>query len=540
MFELHTTYGFFPDLTRVMAREKGLSVDEATYKKLFEEFQEQSGQKLEVNAELLALPPDVLAKLHQEGVAKTDDSYKFNAAPLGATVKAIWDGGRLIEHTHGAEAAERGVAVILDQTCFYSEMGGQVGDTGELRSQDGAVMAVQTTRASGGYVLHVGNMEQGHLRVGDHVTATLAGVRPRTEKNHTATHLANWALREVLGEGVQQKGSLVDPDKLRFDFSHGKPMSEDEVAKVEELVGQRVERDLPVFAEEAPQEEALKINGLRAVFGEKYPPVVRVVSIGAPVGELLKNPVDAKWREYSIEFCGGTHLKTTGQVGAFVVTSEELVSKGVRRILALTGDSAREVLGRGQAIEAMIAEARAVEDSDLAVRVATLQKSTSAGDLPLRARRRVQNVIAELQDRYKKWEKASRAASATRIDVGEVAAKLLSGASALGPGKLIVGQVPEATQEQLLSVADSLKKQAGSYGILIASAADGKVSFVAAVSDDLIAKGLKAGDWIREAAKATGGGGGGRPQMAQAGGKDPAKLPDALKVAREYAARVKA
>jgi alanyl-tRNA synthetase len=540
MFELHTTYGFFPDLTRVMAREKGLSVDEAGYKKLFEEFQEQSGQKLEVNSGLLTLPPAALAKLHHQSVKPTDDSAKFNAMPMGAAVKAIWDGSRLIEQTHGAEAAERGVAVILDQTNFYAEMGGQVGDTGELRSRDGAVMAVETTRASGGYVLHVGNVEAGHLRVGDHVTATLAGVRPRTEKNHTATHLTNWALREVLGEGVQQKGSLVDPDKLRFDFSHGKPISEEEVAKVEGLVGERVNENLPVFAEESPQEQALKINGLRAVFGEKYPPVVRVVSIGAPVKELLKNPSDPKWRQYSIEFCGGTHLRTTGDVGAFVVTGEELVSKGVRRIFALTGDAAREVLERGRSMETMIAEARAVDDCDLAGRIATLQQSVSAGELPLRARRRVQAVIAELQDRHKKWEKVSRAQSAAKIDVGEVAGKLLASASTLGPGKLIVGDVPGATQEQLLSVTDSLKKQAGSYGILLGSANHGKVSFVAAVSDDLIAKGLKAGDWIREAAKATGGGGGGRPQMAQAGGKDPAKLLDALKVAREYAASVEA
>jgi alanyl-tRNA synthetase len=539
-FKLHDTYGFPIDLTRIMAEERGMTVDIAGFEKLMEQARQlaRAGGK-EGESRLFELPPDVLAALHKSGVNHTDDSAKFNAMPIGAMVKAIWDGSRLIEHTHGAEAAERGVAVILDQTCFYAEMGGQVGDTGELRSQGGAVMAVQTTRASGGYVLHVGNMEQGHLRVGDHVTATLAGVRPRTEKNHTATHLANWALREVLGEGVQQKGSLVDPDKLRFDFSHAKPMSEDEVAKVEELVEQRVEQDLPVYGEEAPQEQALKINGLRAVFGEKYPPVVRVVSIGAPVEELLKNPSHRQWREYSVEFCGGTHLKTTGEVGAFVVTGEELVSKGVRRIVALTGDTAREVQERGHAIETMVAEARAVDDSDLALRIASLQKSVSAGDLPLRARRRVQAVIAELQDRYKKWEKASRAQSAAKLDVGDIAARLLSSATPIGPGKLIVADVPGATQDQLLSVTDSLKKQAGSYGILLGSASDGKVSFVAAVSDDLIAKGLKAGDWVREAAKATGGGGGGRPQLAQAGGKDPAKLAEALDVAREYARRLK-
>ncbi len=536
MFELHTTYGFFPDLTKVMAQEKGLKVDEDNYKKLFEQFQELSGVKSEVNAALLTLPPDALATLQKQGVAPTDDSAKFNAMPVGATVKAIWDGARLLEHTHGAEAAERGVAIVLDQTCFYAEMGGQVGDTGELRSRDGAVMAVQTTRASGGFVLHVGNLEQGYLRVGDHVTATLAGVRPRTEKNHTATHLANWALREVLGDDVQQKGSLVDPDKLRFDFSHGKPMSEEEVGRVEDLVASRIAQNLRVFAMEAPQEQALKINGLRAVFGEKYPPVVRVVSVGAPVSDLIENPADANWRKYSIEFCGGTHLRTTGEIGDFVVTAEELVSKGIRRVLALTGDAARELRARDQSVEALAKDAPVKADAELAPVIASLQKSIAAGELSLRARRRAQGVIAELQDRFKKWEKANKAQSGTKIDAGDVAGRLLESAPALGPaGKLVVAEVPGAAQDQLLAVTDSLKKRTASYAILLASAEDGKVSLVAAVSDDLIAKGLKAGDWIREAAKATGGGGGGRPNLAQAGGKDPAKLPDALAVANDYA-----
>src|SRR5439155_17784249 len=220
-FKLHDTYGFPIDLTRVMAEERGMTVDIAGYDKLMEEAKERAraGGK-EGASRLFDLPPDVLHKLSESGVKPTDDLAKFNAAPIGATVRAIWDGSRLIDCTHGAEAAGQGVAIILDQTNFYAEMGGQVGDTGELRSHAGAVFDVTATRAAGGFVLHVGNTIEKHLSVGDHVTATLAGVRPRTEQNHTATHLANWALRKFLGDGVQQKGSLVDPDKLRFDFSH--------------------------------------------------------------------------------------------------------------------------------------------------------------------------------------------------------------------------------------------------------------------------------------------------------------------------------
>jgi alanyl-tRNA synthetase len=533
-FKLHDTYGFPIDLTQVMAQERGMSVDLTEYERLMEEAKDRAraGGK-EGASRLFDLPPDALAKLSQSGVKPTDDSAKFNAAPIGATVRAIWDGARLIDTTHGAEAAGQGIAVILDKTNFYAEMGGQVGDTGELRAAN-ALLDVTSTRAAGGYVLHVGRMVEGHLKVGDHVTATLAGVRPRTEQNHTATHLANWALREVLGEGVQQKGSLVDPEKLRFDFSHAKALADEEVARVESLVNQCVEKKMPVYAEVAPQEQALKINSLRAVFGEKYPPMVRVVSIGAPVGDLLNDPGSAKWRQYSIEFCGGTHLKNTADVGTFVVTAEESVSKGIRRIVALTDEAARVVLQNDRHIEQLVERARSAAGADLSGMIESLQRA-AAGQLSLRARRKAHAAVAELQAKFKSWEKSHRAAGGTGVDPVAAAISLLAEAQPLGPGKLIVGSLNGAANEQLLSATDSLKKKAGSYAIMLASAEDGKVNFVAAVSDDLIAKGLKAGDWIRETAKVAGGGGGGRPQLAQAGGKDPSKLTDALETARKFA-----
>ena len=535
-FKLHDTYGFPIDLTQIMAQERGMSVDLAGYERLMEEAKERAraGGK-EGASRLFELPPDVLARLIGLGIKPTDDSAKFNAAPIGATVRAIWDGHRLIDTTHGAEAAGQGVAVILDQTNFYAEMGGQVGDTGELRSAGGAVMAVDTARAAGGYVLHVGNMTAGHLAIGDHITATLAGVRPRTEQNHTATHLANWALREVLGNDVQQKGSLVDPEKLRFDFSHGKAVMEEELARVEALVNQCIEKRMPVYAEVAPQEQALKINSLRAVFGEKYPPMVRVVSIGVPVADLLKDPSNARWRQHSIEFCGGTHLKNTADVGGFVVTAEESVSKGIRRIVALTGDAGRAVVANDRDIEHVMERAGASSENSIPGQVESLQAALTGGRLSLRTKRHVQAAVAELQAKYKAWEKSQRSTAGVGLDPAAAAAHLLAEAQPLGPGKLIVGAITGAANDQLLSAMDSLKKKSGSYGIMLASAEDGKVNFVAAVSDDLVAKGLKAGDWIRETAKVAGGGGGGRPQMAQAGGKDPSKLSDALETARKFA-----
>jgi alanyl-tRNA synthetase len=423
---------------------------------------------------------------------------------------------------------------LLDKTNFYAEMGGLVGDTGVLRRAGGAVMDVTTTRVAGGYVLHVGNMIEGHLSVGDHVTATLAGVRPRTEKNHTATHLANWALREVLGDDVQQKGSLVDPEKLRFDFSHGKAVSDEELGRVESLVRQCVEKKLPVYAQEAPQEQALKIHGLRAVFGEKYPPMVRVVSIGAPVAELLRDPASPKWRQYSIEFCGGTHLKNTGDVGPFVITAEESVSKGFRRIVALTGEAAKASHEAGERVAALVRRGESAEGEQVAPLLEALgQDKVRAA--PLVARRRAAAAVAALQAKQKAWEKAQQKSAGGGSDVVAAAAQLLESATPLGTGKLIVGEIPGAGPEQLLTAVDSLKKKAGSYGIMLASAENGKVSFAAAVSDDLIARGLKAGDWIKATATVAGGGGGGRPQMAQAGGKDASKLLDALDAARRFA-----
>jgi alanyl-tRNA synthetase len=534
-FKLHDTYGFPIDLTRIMAEERGMSVDIAGYDALMEQAKERAraGGK-EGTSRLWELPPDVLANLNERGVKPTDDSEKFNAAPIGATVDAIWDGHRLIESTHGSEAAGQGVAIILNRTNFYAEMGGQVGDTGELRSQEGAVMDVTTTRSAGGYVLHIGNMIERHLSVGDHVTATLEGVRPRTEMNHTATHIANWALREVVGEGVQQKGSLVDPEKLRFDFSHAKALSDDEIARVESLVTERIEQKLAVYAEVAPQEQALKIAGLRAVFGEKYPPMVRVVSIAVPVADLLKDPSNARWRQFSVEFCGGTHLKKTDDIAAFVITSEESVSKGIRRIVALTGPPALAGGAAAREMDDQIARARSAAVAELPKSIVELTKTLATPNFPLRAKRRGQAAVAELQSRLKQHEKSQRKTSSD-FDVRAAAADLVAQFQTPAGPRFLVVECKNVTPEQMMSTLDSVKKQLPAYAVMLAAESDGKVNFVAAVSDDLIAAGLKAGDWVKETAKVAGGGGGGRPQMAQAGGKDPSKLPEALARAREFA-----
>ena len=531
-FKLHDTYGFPIDLTRIMAEERGMTVDIAGYEKLMEQAKElaRSGGKETGSKKLTELPPAALAQLAQAGVKPTDDFAKYAGDTLQAKLLAIWNGTDLgLSPAHAFEDEE--LALIFDRTNFYAEMGGQVGDDGSAMLEPGSSFDISQTRSVGGYVLHIGRIESGIAKVGAAALLTRYPSRKATEQNHTTTHLANWALREVLGDGVQQKGSLVDPEKLRFDFSHGKALNEDELAKVETLVAESIAKELPVYAEEVPQEQALKINGLRAVFGEKYPPRVRVVSVGASVQELIADPGNSKWRQYSIEFCGGTHMASSAEAKSFVVTAEESVSKGIRRLVAVTGVAASAAAAAADSADALIAQSKDAPDSEASTYITALNQAITTG-LPLRAKRRAQAAVVELQSRAKAFEKSHKSTPAAGgIDLAAAIASLVSQSTA----PLFIGELGGATDDQLRSAVDSLKTKSPSYAVMVVGSASDKVTFVAAVSDDLIKKGLKAGDWVKQAAVLTGGGGGGRPQMAQGSGKDATKIGDALAKALEVA-----
>ncbi len=531
-FKLHDTFGFPIDLTRIMAEERGLKVDEAGYEARMEEARAKAraGGKESAGA-VYDLTPNALSELAAANIVPTDDSAKHGQASVNASVEAIWTGQQFVPSVDAASGVS---AIILGRTNFYAEMGGQIGDSGEITTDDG-LFKVQTTRVVGGYVLHIGSMVKGRIATRHAVITALSAGRQATEKNHTTTHLANWALREVLGDGVHQKGSLVDPDKLRFDFTHGKSFTEEELTRIETLVNAQIVEHRPVYCQEVPQEQAVKINGLRAVFGEKYPPKVRVVSIGAPVEELLADPDNPKWREFSVEFCGGTHLSDSSAAGQFIVIAEEAVAKGVRRIVALTGQPAKTVAEASQQLERQLSIARSAAESTLPEAIAGLQKALTGSPISLRVKRRAQALITELQAKFKAWEKANKASGAGDSHTLALATELLERAPGLGAGKLIVGEIPGASDDELRAAVDSLKKKSPGSAIMLASASEAKVTFLAVVADDLIARGLKAGDWAREAAKVTGGSGGGRPQLAQAGGKDPTKLAEALDKARAFA-----
>ncbi|MBY0523470.1 MAG: alanine--tRNA ligase [Gemmataceae bacterium] len=491
-FDLHTTYGFFPDITQQMAGEVGLTVDMVGYRERMKTFQEDSGKDRKKTA-ITAV---------QGELPRTDDSPKYG--PLTAKAKVIgWVKDHLVGNSGQLNCGDE-LALLLDHTNFYAEQGGQVGDCGTIVTPTGT-FDVQDTQKLGDGILHIGRVREGGIKVGQSATLEVGGVRADTMRNHTSTHLLNWALRRVLGGEIDQKGSLVDPDKTRFDFTHSKPLTPEEVAEVERLVNERIYADLPVKPVVMPLAEAKKIAGVRAVFGEKYPDPVRVLMIGP------ERPEEAT-PEHSVEFCGGTHLAHTGQAGFFKIVSQEAVGKGVRRITAVTGREA----------------------------VATVQKMASVLD-ELTGRFRCQpedlaTRITGLEDEIKKLQQQLKKGAAT--DLAGAADKLLASAVEVNGAKVIVGEMPAGPEEQMRAQVDRLRQKAGSSVIVLGWTDEGKVGLLAAVTDDLIKKGIKAGALVGQVAKVVGGGGGGKPNLAQAGGKEPDKLPEALILAQKLASEM--
>jgi alanyl-tRNA synthetase len=492
LHHLHSTLGFPADMAMQLARDRGLTPDVEAYERIVAKFKEESGrgrkQHHQIAVDLTVFP-------------KTDDSHKYTGLSTEATVAGF------VTETNAARAGrlreDAEAALVLNRTTFYAEAGGQVGDVGTITTATGR-FDVRGTERKGDVVLHWGEVAEGHIEVGQQALVSVDSSRHDTMRNHTATHLLNWALRKVLGDHVDQKGSLVDAEKLRFDFSHDKAVTPQEIAEVERLVNEKIYADLPVSATIMPLAEAKKLPGVRAVFGEKYPDPVRVISIGT------EDPRRESGIDNSIEFCGGTHLRRTGEAGFFKIVEESAVSKGVRRLTAVTGPAA----------------VRHVQSLDAAVRQITQTLSAPLDQVPAR--------IAALQEEIKSLKKKL----ATGGAAGAQDPKAFADSLVSAPPGPIVAEYKSATPEQMLAAIDSIKKRRPAYAVLLASAGEDKVSFVAAVSDEIIAKGLKAGDWVKEAAKPTGGSGGGRPNLAQAGGKDPSKLAEALEAAKAAAAKV--
>ncbi|HYF14031.1 MAG TPA: alanine--tRNA ligase [Phycisphaerales bacterium] len=542
-FRLYDTYGFPIDLTMLMADERGLKIDIPGYEAEVEKAREVSkAGPTKADEKPLVLTGEQVARLRHLGVDPTDDSPKFDPKQTRAHVRAIWNGHNFDEHTNlHVGSTRRKIGVITDRTPFYATMGGQEGDRGEIHVLAGAHQGefeVESTSAFGGYVLHVGHMQKGTLRVGDTVNMLVdRNRRGGIARNHTATHLANLALRDVLGDGVDQKGSLVAPDRMRFDFSHGSAVTGEQLAVVEQRVSDAIARNLDVYAAPAPIDRARAIHGLRAVFGEAYPDPVRVVSVGVPVEQLLSRPDNPEWRSYSVEFCGGTHVPATGEIGAFALMSEEAVAKGVRRITAVTGAAAAEAQRLADQLEQRIKISAGAAPQELAKVVTGLSNEVDTAPVPASRKTQLRAAIAALQEKVKALGKQMGAAVAERA-VGQarsIAQSALSSNSPVVVGQVDCGDDRAALQAAVKTVRDTVPRAAV---MLFSVDPTGKAMMHASVPDPLIAKGLKAGAWLRDAAAAMGGKGGGKDDNAQGGGPDGAKIREAMRAAEQAALKV--
>ena len=480
-FVLYDTYGFPPELTREVAAQHGLGFDAEGFEAAMAEQRARgrAGRDFRQGSEA-AVFASIEGRSEFSGYSGTQDQ----ASVLGIVV----DG----EVVPRAEAGQE-VDVVLTRSPFYPEGGGQMGDAGQLQAQQGEV-EVRDTQAQGDLIVHIGVVRTGSIATGDSVTAEVDLERRQgLMRNHTATHLLHAALRQVLGDHVRQAGSLVAPDRFRFDYTQPEQPDANQLAEVRTLVSARIRDDIPVETNEMSYEDALGV-GAMAIFGEKYATDVRVVEICDPDPHVHDC--------FSKELCGGTHAPRTGFIGGFEIVSEGSVGAGLRRIEAVTGAEA----------DGWRAERLAALDS-----VAALVRST-----PLEAAARVEALQAELSDSRRRLAEVERQASSGS------AAGLAEQAQDVGGVSVVVGRIDATSADALREAGDEVKRQLGSGVVVLGAVPDDRPLFVAMVSPDLAESGLHAGNIIREVAKLAGGGGGGKPHMAQAGGTDASKLDEAL------------
>jgi alanyl-tRNA synthetase len=344
VWRLYDTYGFPVDLTKIMAEEAGLEIDDEEVSVAQEKAREASKGEKKGAADLVKLDVHDIGALEKNAdVPKTNDDAKFKKGVITSKITAIYHGKKFLKSTSEVPEGQQ-FGIILDKTNFYAEQGGQEFDTGRIVVDGESEVSVQNVQSYGGYILHTGYLKYGKFTVGDSVLSEYDELRRQPIRmNHTGTHVLNFALREVLGSEVDQKGSLVAPEKLRFDFSHKTGVTDDELRKIEQISEKYIKDDHTVFSKEVDLSTAREVTGVRAVFGETYPDPVRVVSIGAPVDKLTLDVKAPEWQKYSIEFCGGTHVDRTGEIKDLVVLEESGIAKGIRRIVAVTGQDAVDV-----------------------------------------------------------------------------------------------------------------------------------------------------------------------------------------------------
>ncbi|SMP49042.1 alanine--tRNA ligase [Anoxynatronum buryatiense] len=484
-FRLYDTFGFPLDLTKEILEETGMTVDEPAFKAEMEQ-QKTRARNARSEAGAVGWKEDPLTVL----TAVPQTSFVgYGSLAVSATVTALIQEGASVERG----LAEKGTTmfVLLDQTPFYGEGGGQVGDQGVLKGAAFIGRVVDTRKGSGEVIYHVVEADQGQIAVGDTLQAIVTSERRAdTARNHTATHLLHKALKHILGEHVQQAGSLVTPERLRFDFNHFEPMTAEELETVETIVNQQIQRSLPVQIMETSIEKARSL-GAEALFDAKYGETVRVVKTG----------------DFSLELCGGTHVNNSGEIGMLLILGESGIASGVRRIEAVTGTGAYRLFKQHQ---------------ETLQTMASMLKTRHERLLP-----RLDEMIQESREKDQLIQKMKQE------QMKDQQGDLLQNAVTIGQTAVVITSLEGQSMDALRELGDRIKEKAGSAAILLASHEEDKVHIMATLSKDLVEKGLHAGKLVKEVAAITGGGGGGRPDMAQAGGKKPDKIPEALSRAME-------
>ncbi len=476
-FQLYDTFGFPFEMTKSILEESGLTVDESGFEREMEKQRELARSSTQMTGSIFDEGPiGTIKETTKETVFLGYESCETESKVIGLIINE-----KLVD---SAEAGQE-VHIVLDQTPFYAEAGGQVGDTGIFQTKNSKV-EISNTKKSNDIIVHIGKVTEGRIKTSENVTCVIdKGRRAAIKRNHSATHLLHYTLRQVVGQHAEQSGSLVAPERLRFDFHHFEGIKKDEIARIEELMNERIMENAPVITEEMALDKARKA-GATALFGEKYGENVRVVNIG----------------DYSQELCAGTHVSSTGEIGLFKITNESSIAAGIRRLEAVTGNDA-------------LTRIRQKENTlDRLCNVLDVQENMAV--------QRAEELMLQIRDLRKDVQKAKKEGAR------EFSSELIANAREISGVKIVTEVIEGVDIGDLRKTVDSLKESLGSVAIVLGTTENGKVTLLTSLSNDLVKKGLHAGNIARDIAKIVGGGGGGRADMAQAGGQLPDKINEAI------------
>ncbi|KZF26055.1 hypothetical protein L228DRAFT_242453 [Xylona heveae TC161] len=540
VWRLYDTFGFPVDLTRLMAEERGLDIDEKEFQEAQAKAKEASKGEKKAVADLVKFDVHDLGnldKMHE--VPKTDDSAKFAKGNITSQIKAIFHSKKFLNSTSEIPEGEQ-LGVLLDRTNFYAEQGGQEYDTGKILIDGHAELEVQNVQSYAGYVLHTGYLKYGNLTVGNEVICEYDELRRwPIRNNHTGTHILNYALREVLGDAIDQKGSLVAAEKLRFDFSHKSSISDAELARIEDICSDYIERNDTVYAKDVPLATAREIQGVRAVFGETYPDPVRVVSVGVDIETLLHNIKNPDWEHVSVEFCGGTHVQKTGDIKRLVILEESGIAKGIRRIIAVTGEEAYEVQRIANEFSDRLDHLTKMPHSSEKEQ-AVKQTQTELNQLSISAitkasfRDRFAKISKQVLDEQKAKQKAEAKEAVDTIT------KYFADEKNKDKKHLVI-KLPISANSKALGEALNFVKSKNSDKTVYLFAADStesKVVHGCHVSSDASSKGASANEWASAVSGVIGGKAGGKGATCIGNGTQADKVDEALSKAEEYLSKL--